>query len=162
MKASLLAIGIAAAFSVAVASAQGNATPAMNMDMGRPAQGAAAPGAPAMQMDGDKQGAQTQANMAKMQQQMDRISTTKDPKERQKLLQEHMVTMQENMKAMRAMGNSMHKGGSAPMTMGNRGSMPNDDMQKRQEMGEKRMDMMQEMMNQMMQRDKAMAPMGHM
>ena len=40
--------------------------------------------------------------------------------------------------------------------------MPNSDMQKRQDMTDKRMDMMQEMMNQMMQRDKAMKPMGNM
>lgn len=41
-----------------------------------------------------------QADMVMLQQQMDKIFATTDPKERQKLLQEHMQTMQENMKAM--------------------------------------------------------------
>ena len=151
MNASFIAAAIVAALSVPIASAQDKpapAKPAMNMDMGKPAPGPAAPTMPAMNVETDKQSAQTQANMEKMQQQMDKIATTTDPKERQKLMQGHMQTMQENMKAMR--------------DMGNKGSMPNSDMQKRQGMTDKRMDMMQEMMNQMMQRDKAMKPMGDM
>ena len=169
MNASFIAAAIVAALSVPIASAQDKpapAKPAMNMDMGKSATGSAAPTMPAMNVEADKQSAQTQANMEKMQQQMDKIATTTDPKERQKLMQGHMQTMQENMKAMRDMGSPKMKGGgehgAMGMGMGNKGSMPNSDMQKRQDMSDKRMDMMQEMMNQMMQRDKAMKPMGDM
>jgi len=38
---------------------------------------------------------------------MEKLRATTDPKERQKLMQEHMQTMQENMKAMRGMGGPM-------------------------------------------------------
>ncbi len=42
----------------------------------------------------DKQMAQIQENLKTMQQQMDKIRQTQDPKERQRLLQEHWATMQ--------------------------------------------------------------------
>jgi len=45
---------------------------------------------PAMSMDMDKQMSQMQENMKKMQQQMQKLRATTDPKERQKLIQEHM------------------------------------------------------------------------
>ena len=111
MKTSILAAAIVAALSVPIASAQDKpapAKPAMNMDMGKASQ---EPTTPAMNMDTDKQSAKTQANMEKMQQQMDKIATTTDPKERQKLMQTHMQTMQENMKTMRGMGSPKMKGG---------------------------------------------------
>ena len=160
MKTSILAGAIIAALSVPIASAQDKpapAKPAMNMDMGKAPQAPSAPTAPAMTMDTDKESAKTQANMEKMQQQMDKIASTTDPKDRQKLMQEHMQTMQENMKTMRGMGSPKMKGG---MMMGDKGSMPNSDMQTRQDRSDTRMDMMQEMMEQMMQRDKASKPMG--
>jgi len=47
-----------------------------------------------------------QENVEKMQAQLDKIQKTKDPKARQKLLQEHMQTMRENM----MFGNSMMPG----------------------------------------------------
>ena len=110
--------------------------------MGKPAAG--------MGMMDDKQTAQMQEHMKKMQQQMEKLRATTDPKERQKLMQEHMQTMQENMKSMRGMGGGMmmgmmgggQKGG--PMMGGNL-DMTGDDMMKRHEMMEKRMDMMQMM-----------------
>ena len=102
MKTSILAAAIIAALSVSMASAQDK--PAMNMDMGKAAQEPSAPAKPAMNMDTDKQGAKTQANMEKMQQQMDKIAATTEPKERQKLMHEHMQTMQESMKSMGGMG----------------------------------------------------------
>ena len=126
-----------------------------------------APAKPAMSMD-DKQVAATDENMKKMQQQMEKIGTTTDPKERQKLMQVHMQTMQENMKAMRAMGDPMamddKKGGGkmGGMMGGKKGATKDGDMKDRQEMTEKRMDMMQMMMEQMMKRDQAMQPMPHM
>ena len=122
-----------------------------------------APAKPAMSM-GDKPMPAVDANMKKMQEQMEKIGTTTDPKERQKLMQVHMQTMQENMKSMRAMGDPMKmddkKGGG--MMGAKKGGMKDGDMKDRQEMTEKRMDMMQMMMEQMMKRDQAMQPMPHM
>lgn len=51
----------------------------------------------------DKQMAQVQENMKKMQEQMDKIRQTQDPKERQKLLEEHWTTMQSTMGMMHGM-----------------------------------------------------------
>jgi uncharacterized protein HemX len=74
----------------------------------------------------EKSAVQMQENMKAMQTQMDGIRNTTDPKERQKLMQEHMRAMQENMKAMQGM-------------MGGK------------EAGMKEGDMMQMMMEQMVQ-----------
>ena len=109
-----------------------------------------APKGPGAVAGGDQAG--MQQGMKKMQDQMDRIRKTTDPKERQKLLDEHHQTMMENMKAMRGMGGSMMMGGDqkgGPMkgeTGGRAGSM------------EQRMDMMQMMMEHMMQREQMRAP----
>jgi hypothetical protein len=112
-----------------------------------------------------------------MQQQMDRIRQTKDPKERQKLLQEHMQSMQEGMSMMRGMGGPMmmgmmggqkdamgpgmmgggQKGGMGPGMMGG-GPMAGMDPKQQQEFTQRRMDMMQMMMEQMMQHDQMMQP----
>ena len=56
--------------------------------------------------DYDKQMAQAQENMKKMQEQMDKINQTQDPRERQKLLQDHWTTMQGNMQMMHGMWGS--------------------------------------------------------
>lgn len=99
---------------------------------------------------GDQAG--MQQGMKRMQDQMDRIRKTTDPKERQKLLDEHFQTMMENMKVMRGMGGSMMMGGDqkgGPMkgeAGGRAGSM------------EQRMEMMQMMMEHMMQREQMRAP----
>ena len=53
--------------------------------------------------DFDKQMAQSQEYMKKMQEQMDNIRQTQDPQTRQKLLQEHWATMQNNMQLMHDM-----------------------------------------------------------
>lgn len=108
MKTLILATAIISSLSVAMALAQDK--PAMNMDKGKAAQESSAPAKPAMNMDTDKQGDKTQANMEKMRQQMDKIAATTDPKERQKLMQEHMQTMQQNMKSMDGMGGPKMKG----------------------------------------------------
>jgi hypothetical protein len=85
-----------------------------------------------------------------MQEQMDRIRQTKDPKTREKLLQEHMQTMQKQMQDMRGMGGETmmeamgQKGGHG---MGSESGM---DPEARQRMMQDRMDMMQMMMEQMM------------
>ena len=111
--------------------------------------------------------AQTQDNMNKMQQQMDKIRATKDPKARQKLMEEHMQTMQQTMKMMRGAGGAAASGQGEHGGMGKGGQKggmaAGDDMKARQDTMEKRMDMMMMMMEQMMQRDQMQsAPMGHM
>jgi len=98
---------------------------------------------------------QMQDNMKAMQAQMDKIHGTTDAKERQKLMQEHMRAMQNNMKSMRGMGGSMMMGDK-------KGGMAESDMMNCGEMTGKRMDMMQMMMEQMMQRDQAMESMPDM
>lgn len=82
------------------------------------------------------------ATVETMQQQMEQIGTTTDPQEHQKLMDAHMLTMQENMKAMREMGTP---------AVGNA-------IEARQQMIERRMDMMQLMMEQLMKRDQATPP----
>lgn len=160
MNASILtSVIVACALSAPIALAQEQSTPAkpaMQMDMGKPAQGKPASAGMTMDMD-------MQKHMAAMQAMMDRIHKTTDPKERQKLMQEHMQAMQETMTAMRGMGGPMMKGDapSEGMMGGMQGGMKHgdttdDSMEKRQEMMEDRMDMMQMMMDQMMQSDQVM------
>ena len=168
MKTSILAVAFACALSASLASAQEKAAPAkpeMNMEMGKPpSQDKPVSAAPAMKNDTDKQSPKTQPSMEKMQQQMDKIKAATDPTERQKLMQEHMQTMKENMKAMRGMGGMAMKGAGKPGEMGmgdKKSSMQDGEMKKRQEMTETRMNMMQMMMEQMMQREEAMKPMPH-
>lgn len=122
---------------------------------------AKAPKAPAKPQVEDKSIAQMQEHMKKMQDIMARMQKTTDPAERQKLMSEHMQAMQEGMKSMRGMGGGMMQGmgggmmGQAPKSgagkpgMGRGAPMP-------PEMMERRMDMMQMMMEQMMQHQKAL------
>jgi hypothetical protein len=65
------------------------------------------PGPPATAADLDKQTAQMQENVKRMQRQMDRIHEAKDPKARHELMDEHAKTMQENVGMMRGMGGSV-------------------------------------------------------
>lgn len=76
------------------------------------------------------------ANMKKMQEQMAAIRAAKDPKERAKLMDDHMQTMQTTMSGMEKSGGCMMKGGEGGMGM------------------------MQTMMDQMMQHQKAMQGMS--
>jgi hypothetical protein len=113
------------------------------------------PGTPAM--SADRQTSEMQENMKKMQQQMETIRATSDPKERQKLMREHMEMMQGGMKSMRGMGGPMAmgggQGGGMAMGEGKGKGMGSGDMMQRHEMMEKRIDMMQLMMAQMMQHE---------
>ena len=168
MKTAFVAVVISyAALSSPIAMAQEKpapVNPAMGMGVPKSAQ-EPAPNTAARGADMEMQRPRMQANIEKMHQQMEKIATTTDPKERQKLLQEHMQTMQENMKMMRDMGKPAMSGEGSPggMAIGEKkGGMQNDDAMKRQEMTETRMDMMQMMMEQMMKRDEAMKPMPHM
>ena len=114
--------------------------------------------------DRDKQMAQMQENLKRMEQLMDRIHKTKDLKVRHELMDEHAKTMQENMQMMRGMGGptmmdtmgggqkgTMGPGmmsGSGQMTGGN--PMAGMDPKQQQEFMQRRMDMMQMMMEQIM------------
>lgn len=87
--------------------------------------------------------------MEKMRSQMQAIRQAKNPKEREKLLQEHMQSMREGMKMMRGMRGGEMRGGAAGgggMMGGGMmgGPMDNDGMQRR-------MEMMEEMMEQMIE-----------
>lgn len=104
-----------------------------------------------------------QANVKKMQVQLERIAQAKTDSERQQAMAEHMLTMQENMRMARGMQASMT---GCPM-MGMMGRQPGsgmmmegmmdqgasgtaDPMSRRMDMMEKRMDMMQMMMQDRM------------
>jgi len=128
--------------------------PVLAVDAHHPDQkaGAAAPTA-------DQTIQKMQANTKRMQSQLEQMAKSKDPAQRQKLLQEHMQTMQENMMAGKSMmggmmdcpmmKDGMMGGGMGMGMMGGKGGMGtsggDDMMAKRMEMMEKRMDMMQMM-----------------
>ena len=107
-----------------------------------------------------------QANVKKMPAQLDRVAKAKTPEERQQAMAEHMKTMHENMMAGKAMmmGESMgcpmmkdgmmDKGGMGMMGGMPDGAAPANPAERMQTM-EKRMDMMQMMMEQMMRRQEA-------
>lgn len=88
-----------------------------------------------------------QDNLGRMRAQLERLAKAKSADERQKVMNEHLLTMQENMGMARGMqsgmmGCPMMQGGDMGMMGGN-----GDMMAKRMEMMEKRMDMMQMMMS---------------
>lgn len=110
--------------------------------------------------------------LTKAQALMQRIEQTRDPAERQRLMQEHLQAMREGMGMMRGMGAMGGMGGmggmGAGMMMGQSpagggkgmsgdkaGGMMGCDMMAGHAMMEKRMDMMQQMMEQMLRRDVA-------
>lgn len=155
MKTSIAAAAIVAfALSAPIVSAQEMLTSA-KPDMPAPAK-------PAMNMDMESHMSQMQEKMKAMQAQMDGIHSTTDANERQTLMHEHMLAMQENMKAMQAMSGPMMKGGGEPggvMFGPIKSDMAGGGTMKHHEMIEKRMDMMQMMLVQMMRHDQAMEPM---
>ncbi len=91
-----------------------------------------------------------QENTTKMQVQLDRIAKAETPQERQKLLMEHMQTMRENM----MLGQQMATGGMGCPMMGMMGAGgpagEPDAMMNRMQQMERRMDMMQMMMERQM------------
>ena len=159
MKASILA----AALSVAVLSS----TPVV----AQPTPDAQAkPTAPNVQ-EFDKQMAQAQENLKKMQEQMDKIRQAQDPETRQKLLQEHWATMQDNMHLMQGMwgpGGGMGccmagPGGRPGMMMGwghagdHYSKLTPEQLRQRQYMMDRYMGMQQMMMDHMMQHNQWMS-----
>jgi hypothetical protein len=149
-----------------LAAALGAATPAFAVEEHHPEQEkkpeAVAPAKPA---DVGKTTERMKENLKKMEGQVEKIRKARDAKERDRLLSEHMQTMRDNM----MMGQSMMEGGMGMMgggmmgpgmmeqcmrMMGGMGMMgggmgPEAMMGRMQQM-EKRMDMMQMMMEQML------------
>ena len=101
--------------SAALAAIMLLATPVLAQQASADDKGAEAKSATPNVADFDKQLAQAQQNMTKMQEQMDRLSKTQDPQERQKLLQEHWTAMQAGMGMMDQM---MAYCASGPMMSG--------------------------------------------
>jgi hypothetical protein len=164
----MIAAMMAAALSTPLAFAQ---TPAKTDKAATPA---------ASDAEMDKYYAAMQERYKKMQDQMARLSKTTDPKERQKILEEHWKTMHEGMDTMMGrggMGRGMMMGGMGMMGPGGggmgvgpggrmgagpgpgMGPMSPEMMEQRQRRMEQRMDMMQMMMDQMMQHQGRSGPM---
>ena len=115
----------------------------------------------------DKQSTLIQENFKKMQEQMDVIRTTQDPKVQEKLLEEHLAAMQTNSNLMGAMwgpgmmgccgGPSFRMGRGHMMGWGGMGGyyskLTPEELKQRQYMTDQYMDMQQNMMNQMMQQN---------
>ena len=148
----LVAVAVCALSSVPLASAQDSAATAK----------------PAMSMEMDAQMVQMHDKTTQMQSEMDAIRAATDPKERQKLMQAHMQTMQDSMATMRSMSKAMtadsHGGG---MAMGGSKEMPakgapadmgmmSGNMMQRHQMMERRMEMLQTMIDQMLQHQQVM------
>ncbi len=158
-----------------IAAALAFSAPVFAEDAHHPEKAAEAKGAPAQLAPQVKK---MQDNVKKMQPQLDRIAKAKTDAERQKAMAEHMQTMRENMKMAHDMkagmmdcpmmeGGMMGKGGMGMMGGGmmgkggmgmmGGGAAPADAPDRMQQM-EKRMDMMQMMMEQMMRRQEGSAP----
>ncbi len=93
--------------------------------------------------------------MRKMAAQMEQIKATKDPKERERLMQQHLESMHEGAQALRAAGGCTMPMTACPMMGGAHGKQVPAE---RMDMMEKRMDMLQMMMEQMVERE-GMKPM---
>jgi len=174
MKSRLIAFSLAAVLVVPLAMAEAPAK-------------AEKKAVPAADADMDKYYAAMQERYKKMQEQMERLRKTTDPKERQKIWEEHWLTMHEGMNMMMGrggMGPGMMMGGMGPGAgMGPRGGM-GAGMGPRGGMGpgaacgalgaqatpeqmaycqrrlEQRMDMMQMMMDQMLEHQRLAPPAG--
>ena len=131
----------------AIAASLAFANPAFAVDAHHPEKTSSTTAKPAAPMK------QMQDNVKKMQSQLERIGKTTDDAERQKLVAEHMQTMHENMQAAKGMmgdgmGCPMMKDGM-DMGMMKKGGSDADPMMQHMQQMEKRMDMMQMMMEQM-------------
>ena len=100
--------------------------------------------------------------MKKMQEQIEKIHASRDPKERQKLMKDHMDSMRESMKMMHGMGRKPRgapppeEGGEKGMEKaGEMGEMTGGMMKKKHKMMEDRLDAMQMMMEQMVEHEAA-------
>ncbi len=112
---------------------------------GTTAPAAAAKKSPAKSVNADKI-ASMDKQMKSMQAMHEKMTAAKTPEERQALMAEHMKMMQDSMGMMKQMGGMSGMGGM----QGGKGMSGN--MADRQQMMEKRMDMMESMMQMMMDR----------
>jgi hypothetical protein len=142
-----IATALITAFALVTSTAAAQDRPSdtkSSMTKGGPMQGGMS------KADMDKQMAQMDEQMKKMQEQMARIQKTTDPKERQKLMREHIQSMRQGMGVGRGPAGAMAGG-----MMGDTGKAPDakmwNEMQQHQGYMEKRMHMMQMMMDHMMQ-----------
>lgn len=146
-----------------IAATQAFADDAHHAAADAPSSGAAAVSSAQPGVHSGKRIEAMRSEMLKMMDQMRQLQQTKDPAERQRLLDEHMQTMQETMRTMQGMG--------GPMAMGMMGAQQKDGAaghvhgtshgagtNERMNMMEQRMDMMQMMMGQMMQQENPPAP----
>ena len=159
----------------AIATALAFSAPAFAEDAHHPEKAGEAKSAPAQPAP---QVRKMQENVRKMPAQLDRIAKAKSDEARHKAMAEHMQTMQENMKMAHDMkagmmdcpmmeGGMMGKGGMAAMHGGMMGkggmgmmaggAAPAAAPDRMQQM-EKRIDMMQMMMEQMMRRQEGALP----
>lgn len=98
---------------------------------------------------------QMEAHLKEMEALMEKMHQTKDPKERQRLMQEHRKEMQALHTQMRSTRDEMRMG---MMGGGMRGGGPMPEGEKmRQHLIEKRLDMMDMMMDMMMEREEMMS-----
>ena len=146
----------------AIAASLAFAAPVFADDAHHPEKAQEAKGAPAKPAAKAPEQAvkKMQDNVKKMQGQLDRIAKAKTDDDRQKAMAEHMQTMQENMMMARGMqagmmgcpmmeGGMMGKGGMGMMGGGMMGGPQAGGADRMQQM-ERRMDMMQMMMEHMM------------
>jgi len=116
---------------------------------------------PSTPEDYDKQIEKMRAEMTTMQEQMRRIQQTRDPQERQRLLQDHWTSMQNMMTLMHGSsqaGGHMTGGhmmgpmmGGQTMMWGDYKNLTPEQLKQRQYMMDQLMPMQQMMMDQMMQ-----------
>lgn len=159
----MLAALSSAAFANEEHHPAGDNKPVASTPATRPASAAKATSKKPAANDTEKQFDASQAQMKKMIVQMEKIRQTRDPKERQRLMQEHLQTMHEGAQAMRGTGGGMMMNMMDCPMMGDKGSTQGCPMMgvstskmepgKRMNMMEKRMDMMQMMMEQMIERE---------
>lgn len=91
-----------------------------------------------------------QGHAQKMREQMAKIRAAKDPKERQKLMSEHMTAMREGMKMLKGAPGCAMMSGMAAKGMG-QDKMDMGNMMSCHQMMEKKMEMMQGMMEGLME-----------
>ena len=138
-------IPLAAALVVASTLIACNTAPSMPMGSAS-AQGMGAPGQ--MGQMGKMDMGKMDAQMKKMREMHEKMAAAKTPEERSKLMAEHMKTMQDGMQMMGGMG------GMSGAGMGDMKGMPgmSSDTGAHHQMMDKRMTMMESMMQMMMDR----------
>ncbi len=104
----------------------------------------------------DQQMRRQRENMIVMQQQLDELQATSEPARRRQLLQAHLQSMRDTVKLMLSMADLSMRGhgddGGRPS--GGYGSTPDPEEQHRYAMLKERLDMLQAMMEQLVERER--------